>query len=59
MNYFRSGETIPGFGVVDEMTSTGYLLVGGGFAPFTKVHPRPAVAGLVVFSDGTRYGGAR
>lgn len=55
--YYRSTETIPGFGVVDMMTDTGYKLVGGGFAPFTKVHPQPAAAGLVIFSDGTRYGG--
>lgn len=57
--FFSTGSTIDGHGVVDEMTSTGYKLVGGGFVPFTVVHPRPAASGLVVFADGTRYGGGR
>lgn len=56
---YSAGQTIPGHGTVDRMTDTGYLLVDGGFVAYTTVHPRPAVAGLVTFSDGTMYGGAR
>jgi hypothetical protein len=56
-NYYRKGDTIPDVGVVRALTETGYALVNGDFIPFTLVHhPQPA-AGLVVFSDGTRYGG--
>lgn len=59
MNYHRSGDTIDGYGVVETMTETGYRLVNGGFVPFVVVHPRPSVVGLVAFSDGSTYGGAR
>lgn len=57
--FHSTGDHITGHGTVDRMTDTGYLLVGGGFVPFTVVHPRPAAVGLVTFSDGTTYGGAR
>lgn len=58
-DYYSTGELIPGHGYVEMMTDTGYRIVGGGFVPFVTVHPRPSVAGLVAFNDGTVYGGAR
>lgn len=57
--FYDSGEMIPGYGIVETMTDTGYRIVGGGFAPFVAVHPRPSVVGLVAFNDGSVYGGAR
>lgn len=56
--YYSAGQTIPGHGTVDRMTDTGYLLVGGGFVAYVTVHPRPAVAGLVTFADGSQFAGA-
>lgn len=51
MTYYLTGETIPGYGEVEMMTSTGYRLVGGAFVPFVRLAP-PMPAEPLVSLDG-------